>query len=115
MNKKNNGMKNGLYYVLVVLAMVMVVYFIFGNNNQQSPDIDYSTFQQQLEDGKVKDMTIQPTNGVYRIEGQYKEKQEVKDTGGLSLWGSTQASSKGFTTTVLPSDTTLAEIGRAHV
>ena len=108
MNKKNNGMKNGLYYVLVVLAMVMVVYFIFGNNNQQSPDIDYSTFQQQLEDGKVKDMTIQPTNGVYRIEGQYKEKQEVKDTGGLSLWGSTQASSKGFTTTVLPSDTTLA-------
>ena len=77
MNKKNNGMKNGLYYVLVVLAMVMVVYFIFGNNNQQSPDIDYSTFQQQLEDGKVKDMTIQPTNGVYRIEGQYKEKQEV--------------------------------------
>ena len=64
MNKKNNGMKNGLYYVLVVLAMVMVVYFIFGNNNQQSPDIDYSTFQQQLEDGKVKDMTIQPTNGV---------------------------------------------------
>ena len=110
MNKKNNGMKNGLYYVLVVLAMVMVVYFIFGNNNQQSPDIDYSTFQQQLEDGKVKDMTIQPTNGVYRIEGQYKEKQEVKDTGGLSLWGSTQASSKGFTTTVLPSDTTLAGI-----
>ncbi|MGH2189132.1 ATP-dependent metallopeptidase FtsH/Yme1/Tma family protein, partial [Enterococcus faecium] len=87
-----------------------VVYFIFGNNNQQSPDIDYSTFQQQLEDGKVKDMTIQPTNGVYRIEGQYKEKQEVKDTGGLSLWGSTQASSKGFTTTVLPSDTTLAGI-----
>ena len=39
-----------------------------------------------MEDGKVKDMTIQPTNGVYRIEGQYKEKQEVKDTGGLSLW-----------------------------
>ena len=56
--------------------MVMVVYFIFGNNNQQSPDIDYSTFQQQLEDGKVKDMTIQPTNGVYRIEGQYKENKK---------------------------------------
>lgn len=33
MNKKNNGMKNGLYYVLVVFVMVMVVYFIFGNNN----------------------------------------------------------------------------------
>ena len=113
MNKKNSGMKNGLYYVLVVLAMVMVVYFIFGNNSQQSPDIDYSKFQQQLDDGKVKDMTIQPTNGVYRITGQYKEKQEIKDTGGLSLWGSTEASSKGFTTTVLPSDTTLAKVQEA--
>jgi cell division protease FtsH len=113
MNKKNNAMKNGLYYVLVVLAMVMVVYFIFGNNSQQSPDIDYSTFQEQLDDGKVKDMTIQPTNGVYRITGQYKEKQEVKDTGGLSLWGSTQSSAKGFTTTVLPSETTLTDIQKA--
>ena len=56
--------------------MVMVCLFHFGNNNQQSPDIDYSTFQQQLEDGKVKDMTIQPTNGVYRIEGQYKENKK---------------------------------------
>ena len=38
MNKKNNGMKNGLYYVLVVLAMVMVVYFIFEitTNNRQT-------------------------------------------------------------------------------
>ncbi|MGH2149926.1 ATP-dependent metallopeptidase FtsH/Yme1/Tma family protein, partial [Enterococcus faecalis] len=80
--------------------MVMVVFFIFGNNNLQSPDIDYSTFQQQLVDGNVKDMTIQPTNGVYRIEGQNKEKQEVKDPGGLSLWGSTQVSSKGIITTV---------------
>ncbi|MGK0552499.1 ATP-dependent zinc metalloprotease FtsH [Enterococcus faecalis] len=113
MNKKNSGMKNGLYYVLVVLAMVMVVYFIFGNKDQQSPDIDYSTFHQQLDDGKVKDMTIQPTNGVYRITGEYKKKQEIKDTGGLSLWGSTQATSKGFTTTVLPSETTLAKIQEA--
>ena len=73
MNKKNSGMKNGLYYVLLILAMVMVVYFIFGNNNSQSPDIEYSTFSTQLEKGKVKELTIQPTNGVYKITGQYKD------------------------------------------
>ncbi|MGX7151268.1 ATP-dependent zinc metalloprotease FtsH [Enterococcus ureasiticus] len=110
MNKKNSGMKNGLYYVLLILAMVMVVYFIFGNNNPQSPDIEYSTFSTQLEEGKVKELTIQPTNGVYKITGQYKEKQEIKNTGGLSLWGSTEVSTKSFTTIVLPSDITLSGI-----
>lgn len=110
MNKKNSGMKNGLYYVLLILAMVMVVYFIFGNNNSQSPDIEYSTFSTQLEEGKVKELTIQPTNGVYKITGQYKEKQEIKNTGGLSLWGSTEVSTKAFTTIVLPSDITLSGI-----
>ncbi|MGX7245859.1 ATP-dependent zinc metalloprotease FtsH [Enterococcus quebecensis] len=110
MNKKNSGMKNGLYYVLLILAMVMVVYFIFGNNNPQSPDIEYSTFNTQLEEGKVKELTIQPTNGVYKITGQYKEKQEIKNTGGLSLWGSTEVSTKAFTTVVLPSDITLSGI-----
>ncbi|MBO0467303.1 ATP-dependent zinc metalloprotease FtsH [Enterococcus plantarum] len=110
MNKKNSGMKNGLYYVLLILAMVMVVYFIFGNNNPQSPDIEYSTFNTQLEEGKVKELTIQPTNGVYKITGQYKEKQEIKNTGGLSLWGSTEVSTKAFTTIVLPSDITLSGI-----
>ncbi|MBO0440731.1 ATP-dependent zinc metalloprotease FtsH [Candidatus Enterococcus ikei] len=110
MNKKNSGMKNGLYYVLLILAMVMVVYFIFGNNNPQSPDIEYSTFSTQLEEGKVKELTIQPTNGVFKITGQYKEKQEIKNTGGLSLWGSTEVSTKAFTTIVLPSDITLSGI-----
>ena len=110
MNKKNNGMKNGLYYVLLVLALVMVVYFVFGNSSQQQPNIEYSKFNTQLQDGKIKEFSIQPTNGVYTITGEYKEKQEIKNTGGLSLWGSTEVSSKSFKTIVLPSDTTVANI-----
>lgn len=78
MNKKNSGMKNGLYYVLLILAMVMVVYFIFGNNNSQSPNIEYSTFNTQLKEGKVKEMTIQPTNGVYKITGNTKKNKKLK-------------------------------------
>lgn len=103
-------MKNGLYYVLLILAMVMVVYFIFGNNSSQSPNVEYSTFNTQLKDGKVKELTIQPTNGVYKITGEYKEKQEIKNTGGLSILGSTDVSTKSFTTIVLPSDLTLSAI-----
>ncbi len=69
MNKKGGGMRNGLYYVLVILAMIMVGSFIFGNNSSQSPDIEYSTFKEQLDKGEIKTMTIQPTNGVFKIVG----------------------------------------------
>ncbi|MFV0559880.1 MAG: ATP-dependent zinc metalloprotease FtsH [Enterococcus sp.] len=111
MKKKNNGMmKNTLYYVLVILAMVMVVYFIFGNNNQQSPDIEYSEFTQQLEDGKIKEFSVQPANGVYKITGEYKDEQKVDNSGGLSILGSTDTSTTHFTTVILPNDATLSQV-----
>ncbi|WP_122645850.1 ATP-dependent zinc metalloprotease FtsH [Enterococcus mediterraneensis] len=111
MNKKNNGMlKNTLYYVLVLLAMVMVVYFIFGNGNQQSPDIEYSKFTEQLKDGKIKEFTIQPTNGVYKITGEYNEEQKVSNSNGLSVWGDTSTPTTTFSTVVLPNDSTLNEV-----
>lgn len=111
MNKKNNGMvRNTLYYVLVLLAMVMVVYFLFGNGSQQSPNIEYSTFTEQLKDGKIKNLQIQPANGVYKITGEYNEKQKVSNNNGLSVLGSTEASTSTFTTIVLPNDSTLSEV-----
>lgn len=103
-------MKNTLYYVLVILAMVMVVYFIFGNNNQQSPDIEYSEFTQQLEDGKIKEFSVQPANGVYKITGEYKDEQKVDNSGGLSILGSTDTSTTHFTTVILPNDATLSQV-----
>lgn len=111
MNKKNNGMlKNTLYYVLVLLAMITIVYFLLGNGGQQSPDIEYSTFKQQLKDGKIKNFTVQPANGAYKITGEYEEKQEVANSNGLSVLGNTAAESTSFTTVILPNDSTLAEI-----
>ncbi len=112
MNKKNNGMvKNTLYYVLVLLAMVMVVYFIFGNGSQQTPTIEYSTFTEQLKDGKIKQFTVQPANGVYRIVGEYNEEQTVSNDNSLSvLGGNSSSSSTRFTTIVLPNDSTLSEV-----
>ena len=111
MNKKNNGMlKNTLYYVLVLLAMITVVYFLFGNGGQQSPDIEYSTFKEQLADGKIKSFSVQPANGTYKITGEYKEKQEVSNSNGLSILGDTAAETSSFTTIILPNDSTLSEI-----
>ncbi|MFV0557127.1 MAG: ATP-dependent zinc metalloprotease FtsH [Enterococcus sp.] len=112
MNKKNNNgiVKNALYYVLVLLAMVMVVYFIFGNGSQQSPDIEYSTFTEQLEDGKIKEFSVQPVNGVYQITGEYNEEQEVSNSNGLNVLGNTTSETTSFSTIILPNDATLNEV-----
>lgn len=109
MKKQNNGMKSGLYYVLAVLAMVLVVYFVFGPNNTQSPDITYSKFSEQLKEGKVKEFSVQPSNGAYTISGEYNSKQKVQSEG-LSILGSTEITTTKFTTIVLPNDSTLAEV-----
>lgn len=87
MNKKNNGtVRNTLYYVLVILAMVMVVYFFLGNGGNQTPEIEYSKFTEQLEEGEIKEFKVQPANGVYRIVGEYNEEQKINNNNGLAVF-----------------------------
>ena len=112
-NKKNSGMKNSLYYIIVFLSMIMIVYFFFGQGGDQSPTINYSTFYQQLKDGEVKEFSVQPANGVYNITGEYSEEQKISDAGGLPVFGQTEVKSKRFMTTVLPNDSTLGDISDA--
>lgn len=111
MNKKNNGtVRNTLYYVLVILAIFTVAYFFLDNGRNQTPTIEYSTFTEQLENGDIKEFTVQPANGVYRIIGEYEEEQTITNNNGLTVLGSTQSTSTRFTTIILPNDSTLNEI-----
>ncbi|MGX7014567.1 ATP-dependent zinc metalloprotease FtsH [Vagococcus silagei] len=113
MNKKNSGMKNSLYYIIVFLSMIMIVYFFFGQGGDQSPKINYSTFYSQLKGDQVKEFSVQPSNGVYQITGEYIDEQKVTDAGGLPVFGKTKATTKRFTTTVLPNDSTIKNISDA--
>ncbi|HCM88812.1 ATP-dependent zinc metalloprotease FtsH [Vagococcus fluvialis] len=112
-NKKNSGMKNSLYYIIVFLSMIMIVYFFFGKGGEQSPNINYSTFYEQLKDQKVKEFSVQPSNGVYKITGEYFEEQKVTDAGGLPVFGKSKVKSTKFMTTVLPNDSTMSDISKA--
>ncbi|MBO0475972.1 ATP-dependent zinc metalloprotease FtsH [Vagococcus sp. DIV0080] len=112
-NKKNSGMKNSLYYIIVFLSMIMIVYFFFGQGGDQSPNINYSTFYKQLTEKQVKEFSVQPSNGVYKITGEYAEEQKVTDSGGLPVFGQTKVKSKRFSTTVLPNDSTMGDISKA--
>lgn len=111
--KKNSGgpARAGIYYVILALFMIMIVYFIFGPSNGQATNIDYSKFTQQLEEKKIKNFSVQPVNGAYKISGEYKSEQKVSDSS-VSILGSRDTSTKRFTTIVLPNDATLAEISK---
>ncbi|QIL46051.1 ATP-dependent metallopeptidase FtsH/Yme1/Tma family protein [Vagococcus coleopterorum] len=110
MNKmKTNKNKNPMYYFLLVLAMAMVVFFVFGDNKNPGSEINYSKFSEELKGEKIKELTIEPVSGAYRISGTFFDKQKVEDKG-LAIFGSTAMPNDRFTTLVLPNDATLAEI-----
>ena len=107
--------KSVLYYILLFLGVAALVYFVFGKDTSATPEISYSTFTQQLNAGKIKSLSIEPSDGVYQVTGTYRQKETTKESSrdGLKVMGSansSQNSSKKFVTTVLPGDSSLNSI-----
>ncbi|GGE84789.1 ATP-dependent zinc metalloprotease FtsH [Priestia taiwanensis] len=71
----NRMFRNTLFYILIFLVIIGIVSY-FNNSNGQVRPMDYSEFTAKLESGEVKDVTIQPKNGVYEIKGQLKSDKE---------------------------------------
>ncbi|KRN27867.1 ATP-dependent Zn protease [Lactobacillus selangorensis] len=117
-NKKNGLFNNGLFYVIIFVALLGVVTFFMnsGNSSQQTKTIKSSTFITELKDDKVKSFSIQPSNGVYKITGDYKTAQAADKTSnnaGFGLISGNTSKVKTFTTSVLASDSTVAQITKA--
>ncbi|KRL11801.1 ATP-dependent metalloprotease FtsH [Lentilactobacillus otakiensis DSM 19908 = JCM 15040] len=92
-----------------------VIYFFNGNTNQTtSQEIQSSQFVKNLKDDKVKNFSVQPSGGVYKVTGTYRQGQKVQVQSGLI--GGNQTQSKNvtkFTTTVLENNSSIAEITKA--
>ena len=116
MNSNKNGLfKNSLFYIVIFLLIMGVIYFFNGNTNQTtSQEIQSSQFVKNLKDDKVKSFSVQPTGGVYKVTGTYRQGQKVQVQSGLI--GGNQTQSKNvtkFTTTVLENNSSIAEITKA--
>lgn len=113
--KKNGLFKNGIFYAIVFLGIIGIVSWAGnGASSGQSSEISASKFVKQLKEDEVKEFSIQPSGGVYKITGEYRKAQKVEgSTGGtgFSLFGSNkEAESKNFTTAVLSNDSTINQI-----
>jgi len=69
MNNKRNGLfRNSLFYIVIFLLIIGVFYLFNGNNtNSQSQEIQSSQFVKDLNGNKIKNFSIQPSGGVYKI------------------------------------------------
>lgn len=120
MNKNSN--KNGfthniLFYAIIFFCIMAGIYAFFGGSSDSSSQkpLTQSEFVKQLKRGEVKTVQLQPTNGVYKVEGTYKQAQAAhqNETVGFSFGNTQAAKTRHFETTVLANDSTLAQIQTA--
>ena len=80
MNNKRNGLfRSSLFYIVIFLALLGVIYFFTnGQSNTQSKEVQSSQFMTELRSDKIKNFTVQPDNGVYKITGDYRKAQKSK-------------------------------------
>ncbi|PWF99293.1 ATP-dependent zinc metalloprotease FtsH [Levilactobacillus bambusae] len=117
MNNRRNGLfRNSLFYIVIFLLIIGVIYLFNGNNtSSQSQEIQSSEFVKDLKANKIKDFSIQPSGGVYKITGEYREAQKRNNTNStFNLTGSTSSSAvTSFTTSVLTNNSTIEQIDSA--
>ena len=112
MQKQNNGfIKNPFLYLLIIFLLVTgFQYFFAGRVAGRSQEIKYSELVQEITNDNVKEITYQPSGSVIEVSGVYKTaKTEKKDTG-IRFFTPPSAKVEKFTSILLPSDTTVADL-----
>ena len=71
---KNTGRNILLLAVLTVI--LFGVFQRFNDGTSQQKDLGYQAFMSNLDKGNVEQMTIQPENSVYLVEGKLKDQKE---------------------------------------
>ena len=112
MQKQNNGfIKNPFLYLLMIFLIVTgFQYFFAGRAAGHSQQIKYSELVQEITNDNVKEMTYQPSGSVIEVYGVYKTAKTEKQETGIQFFTPSATKVEKFTSIVLPSDTTVADL-----
>ena len=114
-NNRNRLLSNGLFYIVVFLLLLWGINWALGgsNNSGSTENISYSEFVKDLRQGKVKNFSVQPANGVYTVSGNYKKAQKSKSQSNNSFDFFNGKSSRDvtrFSTTMLQNDSSVSNV-----
>ena len=112
MQKQNNGfIKNPFLYLLMIFLIVTgFQYFFAGRAAGHSQQIKYSELVQEITSDNVKEMTYQPSGSVIEVSGVYKTAKTEQPETGIRLFTPSAIKVEKFTSIILPSDTTVADL-----
>ena len=112
MQKQNNGfIKNPFLYLLMIFLIVTgFQYFFAGRAAGHSQQIKYSELVQEITSDNVKEMTYQPSGSVIEVSGVYKTAKTEQPETGIRLFTPSAIKVEKFTSIILPSDTTVANL-----
>ncbi|MGT2667471.1 ATP-dependent zinc metalloprotease FtsH [Streptococcus rifensis] len=111
-NRKNSFLRNSFLYIVLIIALVSGFQYLFHGDATVNQEISYSQMIEQFKDGKVKEITYQPGDGVVAITGTYKEPQEPEKSTetNIQFFDTTPTKATGFKSLVLGSDITVSEL-----
>ncbi|WP_242224302.1 ATP-dependent zinc metalloprotease FtsH [Bacillus cereus group sp. BfR-BA-01380] len=72
----NRMFRNTIFYLLIFVAVIGIVSWFNGSTKNITP-ISYDKFIAKLDKGEVRNVQLQPKNGVFEVKGQYADKQFV--------------------------------------
>ncbi|MGJ3875983.1 ATP-dependent metallopeptidase FtsH/Yme1/Tma family protein, partial [Lactiplantibacillus argentoratensis] len=113
MNNRRNGLfRNSLFYILMFLSLMGIIYFFFGGNSgSQTQNIRYSEFVKQLDKNNVKNVSIQPSGGVYKVTGSYRKARTTSSANALGI-KSASTKTTSFSTTMLENNSTVDQVSK---
>ncbi|MGG2094232.1 ATP-dependent zinc metalloprotease FtsH [Bacillus sp. S13(2024)] len=66
----NRIFRNTIFYLLIFLVVIGIVSY-FNGSTQKTKPISYDKFIAKLEKGEVRNVQLQPKNGVFEVKGQF--------------------------------------------
>ena len=70
---KGKGTYKNLLFLIVSIVILFVVFSMINGTTSNVKDVKYSTFMNYIEQDKVKELTIQPEQNVYLVEGKVSD------------------------------------------
>ena len=112
MKKQNNGLvRNPFLYLLIIFFLVTgFQYFYSGNTAGRSEKINYTELVKEITADNIKELIYQPNGSIIEVSGVYKNPKTSKEETGIQFFTPTATKVERFSSTILPSDSTVAEL-----
>ncbi|MFS0673880.1 ATP-dependent zinc metalloprotease FtsH [Ornithinibacillus sp. 179-J 7C1 HS] len=71
----NRVFRSAFFYLIIFLVIIAVISLLSGQH-EQAEELNVNEFMQSLETGNIKEMTMQPVNGIMRITGTLEDDKQ---------------------------------------